>query len=194
MWPLDAHLYSIEITGGFHLLDARNLEACRLSERRNKPRWEDKSMVYTFTNPETPEATSASRIRRIKIWQIVVRTGLAGVALLLWQTKSAKAQECCPDQYNETEVAKVEKPAKKPVSQAASKKHDKVAEGVKSVPNAETSAKATHTKNSKAHAKPAAFPQNMNGTQVINRTASFRSSRLHLELHDSALGVENILI
>lgn len=49
--------------------------------------------------------------------RLALRMGLAGLGLLLWHTPSAKAQECCPGQYTEAELAKNGNSAKKPVRQ-----------------------------------------------------------------------------
>jgi hypothetical protein len=38
--------------------------------------------------------------------KLTLRFGLAGLGLLLWHAPSAKAQECCPNQYTEAELAK----------------------------------------------------------------------------------------
>lgn len=52
---------------------------------------------------------------------LALRLGLAGLGLLLWHAPSAKAQECCPDQYTAAELAKVQGSATKPVKLAANK-------------------------------------------------------------------------
>lgn len=56
------------------------------------------------------EITLGSRAVRLAL-----RLGLAGIGLLLWHAPSAKAQECCPGEYTEAELAKTGNAAKKPV-------------------------------------------------------------------------------
>jgi hypothetical protein len=48
--------------------------------------------------------------------------------MLLWHAPAAKAQDCCPDKYTETEMAKLNGSAKKPVKQLV--KNDKSAKPV----------------------------------------------------------------
>ncbi|HKN73568.1 MAG TPA: hypothetical protein VJW94_00220 [Candidatus Acidoferrum sp.] len=52
---------------------------------------------------------------RISAARFILRVSLGGLALLLWQAPSAKAQECCPDQNTEAELARFESSAKKPM-------------------------------------------------------------------------------
>lgn len=56
--------------------------------------------------------------RSNRVANLTLRLGLAGLGLLLSNANSAKAQECCPDQYTEAEVAKMQTSAKKPISLA----------------------------------------------------------------------------
>ena len=59
---------------------------------------------------------------------LTLRLGLGGLALLFLHAPSAKAQECCPDQFTEAGLAKVEGSARKPVKPAANnEKHAKPA-------------------------------------------------------------------
>lgn len=64
------------------------------------------------------ESTLGNRVVRITL-----RLGLAGLGMLLWHAPAAKAQDCCPDNYTEAEMAKVKGSAKKPVKQLV--KNDK---------------------------------------------------------------------
>jgi len=47
--------------------------------------------------------------------RLALRLELAGFGLLLWHAPTAKAQECCPGDYTEAELAKAGNSAKKPV-------------------------------------------------------------------------------
>jgi hypothetical protein len=99
---------------------------------------------------------------RNRAMQLTLKIGLAGLGLLLWHTPSAKAQECCPDQYTAAELAKVENSASKPVKRAAN--NDKQTTAVlvaKLDPSVPAGTKASRKEKSKSTARPVALKQPM---------------------------------
>lgn len=80
--------------------------------------------------------------KRNRALRLTLKIGLGGLAMLLWHAPSAKAQECCPDQYTAAELAKAETATKIPAKSAMSgaqqnkpvlvaKREPRVASGVK---------------------------------------------------------------
>ncbi len=105
--------------------------------------------------------------RRISVGRLILRMGLGlgGLALLLWQAPSVKAQECCPDQSTEAEMARFESSSKKPVKMDATKmQQDNSAARVKM--SVATGANATGNKKSKVHAKPPAIKETVQGVET----------------------------
>lgn len=103
--------------------------------------------------------------RRNSAGRLILRMGLGGLALLLWQASSVKAQECCPDQPTQAELASFENASKKPVKMDATKmQQGDSATSVKI--SVATGANAAGNKKLKVHAKPPAIKETVQGVET----------------------------
>src|SRR5271155_5193242 len=129
-------------------------------------------MESTLGRLARSNATGFNAGRSISSGRLLLRMGLGGLALLLWQAPWAKAQECCPDQYTEAEMARAASSAKKPVNVAVVKEQGHTAAGTKIGSGARTGAKAAGNKKAKAHARQVALQQGAKGSKANEPAAS----------------------
>ncbi len=99
---------------------------------------------------------------RSSVGRLILRMGLGGLALLLWQASPMRAQECCPDQPTQAELASFENASKKPAKMDATKmQQGNSAASVKI--SVATDANAAGNEKSKVHAKPPAIKETVQG-------------------------------
>ncbi|MGB2636289.1 MAG: hypothetical protein WAM58_20330 [Candidatus Acidiferrum sp.] len=114
-------------------------------------------MENTFGMTAKEYTTGSNFARRNSAGRLILRIGLGGLALLLWQTAPVKAQECCPDSNTAAELARFESASKKPVKmQTAKMQQGNSVAGVKMV--------ATGS-NRKMYAKPASVKESALGVE-----------------------------
>jgi|SRR5580658_5869169 hypothetical protein len=125
-------------------------------------------METTVSMTEKYNTTSFNATGRISATRLILRISLGGLALLLWHAPSAKAQECCPDQNTEAELARFESSSKKPMKiEAVKVQQGNSAAGVKMGPGVATGADAAGNKKSKLHAKPPAVKETVQGVPTV---------------------------
>jgi hypothetical protein len=111
--------------------------------------------------------------------RLILRMAFGGLALLLWQASPAKAQDCCPDQFTETELARVESSARTPVNTAATKERQGNAAAEAKVGSGVTQgSEAAGSKKSKVHVRQAAPQRTAKGWEAKAPAASNPPRRL----------------
>ncbi|MGB2663825.1 MAG: hypothetical protein WAK48_07470 [Candidatus Acidiferrum sp.] len=122
-------------------------------------------METTVAMSAKQNTTGFNSARRSFVGRLILRMGLGGLALLLWQASSVKAQECCPDQPTQAELASFENASKKPVKMDATKmQQGDSATSVKI--SVATGANAAGNKKLKVHAKPPAIKETVQGVET----------------------------
>jgi hypothetical protein len=122
-------------------------------------------MDTTVAMSAKQNTTGCNFAGRCSVGLLIFRMGLGGLALLLWQAAPVKAQECCPDQPTQAELARFENASKKPVKMDATKmQQDNSAARVKM--SVATGANATGNKKTKVHAKPPAIKETVQGVET----------------------------
>ena len=112
---------------------------------------EDDIMENTLAMTAKEHTTGCNLARRNSAGRLILRMGLGGLALLLWQAAPVKAQECCPDSSTAAELARFESASKKPVKmQTAKMQQANSVAGVKMV---------AATGSNKTYAKPASVKE-----------------------------------
>ncbi|HTC41126.1 MAG TPA: hypothetical protein VK703_06140 [Candidatus Acidoferrales bacterium] len=115
-------------------------------------------MENTLAMTAKENTTGCNSARRSSAGRLILRLGLGGLALLLWQASPVKAQECCPDSSTAAELARFESASKKPVKmQTAKMQQGNSVAGVKMVA-------ATGSKR-KMYAKPASVKESALGVE-----------------------------
>ena len=113
-------------------------------------------MENTLAKTAKQHITGFNFARRNSAGRLILRMGLGGLALLLWQAAPVKAQECCPDWSTAAELARFESASKKPVKMETTKMQQS---------NSAASVKmgAATGGNRKVYAKPPAVKETVQG-------------------------------
>jgi hypothetical protein len=105
-------------------------------------------METTVAISANQNTTGFNFARRMSVGRLVLRMSLGGLALILWQAAPVKAQECCPDQSTEAELARFQSSSMKPRNIDATK-----LQRGNSTASVKMGANADANKKSKMHAK-----------------------------------------
>jgi hypothetical protein len=115
--------------------------------------------------------TGCNSARRTSLGRLILRMGLGGLALLLWQAPPVKAQECCPDQPTQAELASFESSSNKPAKIELTKvQRGGSAASMKMGAGVTTGANAAGNKKSKMDAKAPAVKQTAQGIETAAPT------------------------
>ncbi|MGB7729470.1 MAG: hypothetical protein WBL50_15670 [Candidatus Acidiferrum sp.] len=117
-------------------------------------------MENTLATSAKEHTTGCNFVRRNSAARLILRMGLGGLALLLWQAAPVKAQECCPDSNTAAEMARFESTSKKPVNmQTAKMQQGNSVASAKMSAGTATGAIAAANRKSKMYAKPPAVKE-----------------------------------
>ncbi len=129
--------------------------------------WEEDIMESTLAMTAKEHTTGFNAARRNSAGRLILRMGLGGLALLLWQAAPVKAQECCPDQSTAAELARFESASKKSAKMETAKmQQSNSAASVKMGTGAATGTNAAGNRKSKTYSKPPAIKEALLGVET----------------------------